>query len=107
MKIILKMAAVAAATVALVPAADAAPWQSINQRQAELFHRIDQGTLRGGLTRAEAQRLRNRYWSLARLEQRYRRSGGLSWSERTDLNRRFNALSRSIRVQRHDWQRRY
>jgi hypothetical protein len=98
------VAAVLAAST-LAPATQAAPWQSINRRQASLWHRIDQGVRHGGLTRREAHNLRNRFWSLARLEQRYRRHG-LTWSERRDLDRRFNALSRSIRVQRHDWQHR-
>jgi hypothetical protein len=52
-------------------------------------------------------RLRNEFQRLARLERQYRR-GGLSWSERRDLDRRFDRLSAQIRVQRHDAQdRRY
>ena len=104
----LKTIALAAAAASLVPGVAAArPWQSINHRQANLFQRIDQGARGGGLTRAEAQRLRNRFWSIARLETRYRRTGrSLSLWERRDLDRRFDALSRSIRYQRHDWQRR-
>ena len=92
-------ALLAAATIA--PMAHAAPWQSINQRQSNLWSRIDQGVRQGGLTRNEAQQLRSRFWTIARLETRYRRNG-LSLSERRDLDRRFDALSRSIRLERRD-----
>jgi hypothetical protein len=71
------------------------------------FHRIDQGVRNGGLTRPEAERLRDRFWSIARMEHRYRRTGhDLTWRERADLDRRFDSLSRSIHFQRHDRQRR-
>lgn len=85
----------------------AAPWQSINQRQANLDRRIDMGVRNGSLTRPEARRLRNQFANLNQLEWRYRRSGNrlTSW-ERSDLNRRFDRLSRAVRAQRHDWQRR-
>ena len=98
--------AAAAAAILTVPPAAAQHWQSINQRQARLNHRINQGVRTGALTWREARRLRHRSARLAWLEQRYRRSGhGLSAWERRDLNRRFDGLSRSIRAQRHDRQR--
>ena len=92
---------IAAATV---PAATAqAGWQNINQRQAQLNQRIDQGVRNGGLTRAEAVRLRAEFRGIADLEIRYRRSApGLTLAERRDLDRRFDALSRKIRVERQD-----
>jgi hypothetical protein len=97
-----------AALLALAPAAQAAPWQSINQREYRLTNRINQGVRNGALNRSEAARLRYRYRQLTGLENRYRRSGGgLSMWERRDLDRRFDSLSRSIRVQRHDRQRRW
>lgn len=91
------------AAVAVPTMAGAAPWQSINARQDRLYARIDQGIRSGALTRVEAQSLRTRFRSLAKREARYR-SGGLSAWERTDLNRRFDALSARIRVQKHDRQ---
>lgn len=97
------LATVAAGT--LPAAANAAPWQSINQRQDNLYNRIEQGVRNGALTRNEANNLRARFTNINRLEARYR-SNGLSYGERLDLDRRFNALSRSIRVQKHDWQTR-
>jgi hypothetical protein len=98
----------ASAVLAIAPAAaQAAPWMSINQRQANLEQRIDQGVRSGELTRREAVRLRSEFGSLNRLEARYRRSGGrLDMRERADLDRRFERLSAQVRSQKHDYQRR-
>lgn len=93
------------AVLSLSAAAQAAPWQSINQRQANLNHRIDNGIRDGSLTRREADRLRSKLYRLERLERQYRRNG-LNWRERRDLDRRFDALSAQIRSQRHDDQNR-
>ena len=76
-------------------------WQSINQRQAQLDRRIDQGQRNGSLSRREATRLRGEFYSLTRLEASYRR-GGLSGWERADLDRRFDRLSDQIRYERRD-----
>ena len=99
-------ALIATATIATPMAASAAPWQSINQRQANLDRRIDQGIRSGALNRAEAQRLRIQYRDIARLEADYRRSNGLSARERNDLDRRFDTLSRRIMTQKNDRQTR-
>lgn len=96
-----------AATTALTLAAGAASaqgWMSINERQARLDDRIDAGVRNGGLTRDEAVRLRAEFRDLARLEARYRYNGLSGW-ERTDLDRRFDALSARIRFERTDWNR--
>ena len=99
------LALAALATVAAAPlAAQAAPWQTINQRQANLEHRIDQGVRNGSLTRGEALRLRGEFRSLSRLEASYRRSNGLSMRERADLDARFDRVSRQVRIERHDRQ---
>jgi hypothetical protein len=76
-------------------------WQSINQRQAQLDRRIEQGVRTGSLSRREATRLRSDFNSLARLEASYRRGGLSSW-ERADLDRRFDRLEAQIRYERHD-----
>jgi hypothetical protein len=82
-------------------------WWSVNARQRELNRRIEVGIRRGELTRAEAARLRQRYYAIVQLEQRYRRSGGgLSYAERRDLDRRFAYLAQAIRWERNDWQER-
>ncbi len=91
--------------VATAIPASAAPYQPINQRQYNIDARIDQGVRSGALTRNEAGRLRAQFRDLTRLEYRYRASGGgLSMGERADLNRRFDALSQRVKMQKHDWQ---
>jgi len=99
------IAAALGLAVAIVPAAAGAQggWQRIDQRQANLYGRIDQGVRSGALTRPEAGRLRTEFQQLNRMEARYR-AGGLSNWERQDLNRRFDALSAKVRVQKHDRQ---
>ena len=78
-------------------------WQSINQRQAQLDRRIDQGVRNGTLSRREAIRLRSEFRQIAMLEAQYRRSGrGLDNRERADLDRRFDRLSAQIRAERRD-----
>lgn len=98
--------AVAAGALAFAAPASAQVWQSINQRQAQLDARIDAGVRDGSLTRQEAFRLRSQFNDLARLEARYR-VDGLSYGERADLDRRFDALSQQIRFERNDSQDRY
>lgn len=91
-----------------IPAATAqSGWQSINQRQAQLERRIEQGIRDRSLTRTEAARLRAEFNGIVRLEDRYRRSApGLTMAERRDLDRRFDVLARKIRWERSDWERR-
>ena len=101
-KTILTLAAAAAALTGLTGTANAAPFGgNVNQREAQIAQRIDQGIRNGALTRGEAQNLRIRLAQIQRLEQGYRR-GGLNMNERRDLDRRLDALSASVRVDRHD-----
>lgn len=100
-KILIPLLAVSALTAAAAPAI-AAPWQNINQRQANLDQRIDKGVRNGAITRNEAYRLRAEFRQLTQLENRYRRSNGLQNWERQDLDRKFNVLSAKIRYERHD-----
>ena len=96
-----------AATVSLPSAASAQAWVNINQRQANLDRRIDQGIRSGALTRREAINLRGEFRTLVNLEARYRRTGrGLDNRERYDLNRRFDRLSARIYVNKRDRQNR-
>lgn len=74
---------------------------NINQRQANLDRRIDQGIRTGKITRAEAYRLRADFQTIARLESRYRANGLSNW-ERADLDRRFDTLSARIRIEAND-----
>ena len=76
-------------------------WTHIDQRQAQLDRRIDQGLRNGSLNRREAWRLRAEFRDIARLEARYRHDGLSRW-ERADLDRRFDRLSAQIRYERRD-----
>ena len=96
-KFALMLAGLGVAMTALPAAAQ--PWQSVNQRQAQIERRIDQGIRNGSLSRREAVNLRGEF---RQLEQRYRRSNGLSMQERRDLDRRMDALAHKVRVDRHD-----
>ena len=98
----------AASSLATAIPAMAAPWQSVNSRQNQVFAKIETGVRAGGLTRAEANGLKNQFYGIARLETTYRRSGGrfTAWEQR-DLLNRLNSLSARITNQRHDNQRRY
>ena len=78
-------------------------WQNINARQNRIEAKINQGIRSGALTRREATQLRGQFRAIASLEARYRASRpGLTVAERRDLDRRFDSLERSIRVQRND-----
>ena len=76
---------------------------SINERQARLNARIDAGVRSGQISPVEAVRLRTEFLALARLEDTYRATGGLTAWERQDLERRFDALATRIRFERRDW----
>lgn len=80
-------------------------WQNINQRQAQLDRRIDQGVRDGSLSRREATRLRSEFQQIASLEAQYRRNG-LTARERADLDWRFDRLSAQVRAERGDWNNR-
>ncbi len=77
-----------------------AAW-NINERQAQLDQRIDVGVRNGQLTRAEADRLRAEFRTIANLEAQYR-VNGLDRNEVADLDARFDRLSAQIRVERAD-----
>lgn len=111
-KITVLLAGLGIAAAAVPATAIAAPqpgyaqggaWQNINGRQNRIENRINQGIRSGALDRREATALRAQFRSLERLEAQYRRSRpGLTLNERRDLDRRFDSLERSIRVQKND-----
>ncbi|MDQ0465093.1 Ni/Co efflux regulator RcnB [Caulobacter ginsengisoli] len=99
------IAAVAAMTVGATlaaGAAQAAPWTPINARQAMLEQRINMAQRSHRISYREAQGIRAEFRQIARLEYRYRRTGGLQNWERADLDRRFDALSMRIRYESRD-----
>ena len=104
MKTLTLIAAAASALALSAGVASAQPaWTSINERQANLDARIEAGVRSGDLTRSEARELRDAFGDVIQLESRYRVDGLSSW-ERTDLQRRFDALSARIRYDRNDAQ---
>lgn len=92
----------ALALAAAIPTIAAA--QTIDERQDSLFRRIDEGVRNNALTREEAQRLRQEFFTIADLERRYRYDG-LDNYERRELNQRFDDLSRRINRERADNER--
>ena len=95
--------ATASAAAPASPSIQRGVWQNINARQNRIENRINQGIRSGALTRGEAVRLRAQFRQLERLEASYRRSRpGLTVAERRDLDRRFDMLERSIRIEKHD-----
>ena len=97
------LASLGFATIAVPTVAEAQRWTPIAQRQGQLQQRIDQGIRSGALNRREAGRLQSELRGLSHLEYRYRRSGGgLSVSERNDLDRRYAMLSRQVRSEKND-----
>ena len=112
-KFAILIASLGVAAAAIPTVATAAPlpgygmqqgaWQNINARQNRIEMKINQGIRSGALTRGEAVRLRAEFRQIAQLEAQYRRSRpGLTVAERLDLDRRFDRLERSIRVQKND-----
>jgi len=66
-RLLVSALALACVAGAAAPAA-AQSWVSINQRQATLDHRIDQGIKNGSLSAGEAARLRAEFRGIANLE---------------------------------------
>lgn len=107
MKTLTKLMLIGASALSLAAgAASAQPmrpdhWVPINERQAELDHRIDDGVRSGQLNRREAFRLRREFRDIADREARYRADGLQPW-ERADLERRFDRLAARIHMEKHD-----
>lgn len=106
MKRFLLTLAAASAVIAAVPgAASAQSWPAVNDRQAQIDRRIDQGLRSGELTRHEAVRLREQFREIARLERHFRRTDGrFTAHERREIDRRLDRLSDRVYAQKHDRQ---
>lgn len=76
--------------------------QGINQRQLQHLRRIEDGVMRGDLTRQEAHQLLQRERELRRKKQWYASDGRLTREERRELHQDLEAISREIYVERHD-----
>lgn len=76
-------------------------WNSVDRRQGELIRRIEMGERRGDLSHWEAERLRQEFREIARIEARYRENG-ISRGEMYALNDRLNRLEMRIHAERRD-----
>ena len=76
-------------------------WQNISQRKYNMDRRIDRSERNRLISRREAASLRAELNALVRLERSYMQ-GGLSFRERTELDRRYNRLGAMIREERRD-----
>jgi hypothetical protein len=115
--LLIAASAVAALTAASAPAF-AQPYfghdrpgygvRDIDDREASIADRIDEGERRGDLNRWEARRLRYELQGIRNLEARYRHNGynrggrWLSDGERADLQRRLDHLSGQVFRERRD-----
>ena len=72
------------------------------QRRADLDARINAGVRDGSISRYEADRLRDDYDALVRLETRYAADGRMTTTERRDLRDRYRALSQRVGDERRD-----
>ncbi len=102
MKRLLLSALAAASLAAVVGPAAAYPHRgydygsaSINQREAGITSRMDQGIRSGQITRDEANGLRAELGRIQALENQYRRNG-FSVTEQRDLDRRLDVLSNRV-----------
>ena len=75
---------------------------SINERQAQLQHRIARAEQTGRLNHREARRLREQLWDIHRVEARYRVDGRLNRWERSDLDQRLDRLAFRVRQEVRD-----
>lgn len=95
------------ATTALALSAGAASaqgYRSIDNRQAELGARLENGIRSGNLNAEEATRLRYEYNQLLQIEARYRSDGLSNW-ERNDLDHRSDVLASQIQYEVSDNER--
>lgn len=92
----------ASSLAAAIPAiASAQSWMSTSQRQYQLDQQLDAGVRSGQLTRDEAAQLRAEFRNVVSLENQYR-SGGLTYSEQADLQRRYDVLEQRIQYNMRD-----
>ena len=79
----------------------------INERQARLEQRIEQGWRRGELTRQEFGRLQNEMREIERAEHHFWSDGRLTPRERGELHARLDQVSRLVQHERRDVERRH
>ena len=80
---------------------------TIDQREAQIRHRIEHGVSDGRITNREARRLYRELASIEATEHSYKSDGRLTYRETAELNRRLDNLASNVRVQMRDDDRRY
>lgn len=82
-----------------------ADYRWMHARQERIEQRINDGVRNGELNRWEVRRARFALRDIVRLEHVYMRDRYLAPDERADLDRRFDALSQQVRMDRADYDR--
>jgi len=95
------------ASVIALPAAAAERERGVNARQHFQQQRIQQGVRQGDLTRGEARGLQREARDIRREERAFRSDGRFTAAERREVHRDLDRLSRDIRRERHDGDRRF
>lgn len=100
------LAVLLASVVTTAQAADGRE-RNINQRQHHQQQRIHQGVRQGDLTRGEARQLQREARDVRREERAFRSDGRFTLAERQQVHRDLDQVSRNIRSERHDGERRF
>lgn len=95
------------ASLIALPAAAAERERGVNARQRFQQQRIQQGVRQGDLTRGEARHLQREKRDIRREERAFRSDGRFTATERREVHRDLDRLSRDIRRERHDGDRRF
>lgn len=95
------------ASVIALPAAAAERERNVNARQHFQQQRIQQGVRQGDFTRGEARGLQREARDIRREERAFRSDGRFTATERREVHRDLDRLSRDIRRERHDGDRRF
>ncbi len=102
-RILMTALAAASLAAAVTPAFAQSMGGRINDREARIAERIDQGARSGDFSRREVRGLRNELRSIEAVEARYRGyDHRMSDRERADLQRRLDDLSARVFVDRHN-----
>ena len=80
---------------------------SVDERQARIHNRIQNGFERGQLTRREARQLERQLARIEEKERGYEYDGRLSRREQADLHADLDQLAQRLRFERRDAQNRY
>ncbi len=80
--------------------------QSVDERQARIANRIQNGLENGGLSRREARQVQRQLNATEQKERAFEADGRLSGRERAELHRDLDVVAQRLRFERHDDNRR-